>query len=134
MKKYCEGRSTLNVSALMNLHQVFNVDFLSLELFTFDYFVFQFFSIQSDPSPLSTSIYIYIYIYICVCVCVCVCKIDLWEHIFIYTYAYVCVCARVCAYLLLSTRKVRLKVNFLTEFNRFEFRVFFLLDWLTNKS
>ena len=51
-------------------------------------------------------------------------------YIYIYIYIYICVCVCVC----LFTQHLCLKQNFWAEFNRFEFRVFLFLDWLTYKS
>ena len=105
-------------------------------------------------------IYIYIYMCVCVCVCGCVylwmymCMYT-FTYVSVYIYLYVCmytsvsiyiyvclyiyICSCVCVYIYvyayiyyLPTPSARAGYDTsLTEFNRFEFRVFLLLDWRT---
>ena len=57
-----------------------------------------------------------------------------YTYIHTYIHTCVCVCVSVCGYQPVSTRRTWCKVSLLAEFNRFEFRVFLLVNWLPNQS
>ena len=82
----------------------------------------------------------FVCVYVCVCEYVYVCEIfaamDVWNgcnYMVLYLVARTCVCVwfYMCVYIFtqpLHSGRIWHKVNFLAEFNRFQFRVFPLLD------
>ena len=66
-------------------------------------------------------VYMYMCVYIYMCMCVSVCM-------------YICKCMYVCVYVCIFANSSTRAGKFLVAFNRFEFRVFLLLDWLSNQD
>ena len=70
---------------------------------------------------------------VCMWACVSVSEIREYESEWICVWERMCTRVCVCLFSNFCTNKMRLKINFYAEFNRFEVKVFLLLDWLPCK-